>query len=363
MGHARYRARRAGAISVIVAVTVAGSAALGAEMVPAAAERSAAAGVEAAQELLAFIPSDHRRWCSRVDPETFADGNFGDPGALVVCSDPAVGVASVAYARYDDPAEALARYQSAIPAGLPESDGSSTDCPSQGTWHFPEAPDETVGSDACSIGTQNGRDIATMAWTYDAEGILGLAFNDRADGAALKQWWNDFAGPLQQPEVDDEFASVSRAVRREVGTRLAESSPAVVKTCELRGVDVGEYGVDEPEWSWLPWLHGSATCRTAGKGRVDYFQLNGDDVADFAADYRTYLTDDEYPSTPHPATCETAKPLVRRGGEVGKIVCWYYQKTLWALWYDEERGTVGTASIPRLTARQLLTYLERNKLT
>jgi hypothetical protein len=362
----RRGATRMGALLsiAVVVVTLLGGYDCAGATTPGASSADAVSEVEATQDLLRLIPADHRRWCARVDPATFADGRFGSPSAIVNCSDPAEGVTSVAYAQYADPSEAEARYDSALPAGLPESDASGTDCPSQGTWHFAETPDTTAGRDACSTGTVEGHQIATMAWTDDTHGIFALAFNDQADGATLKKWWNDYAGPLAQPEDDDELADPSPAARKRIGTRLADATPKVVKFCDLEGVNVSQFkDHDQPEWIWLPWLHASVSCRAENKGRVDYDQLNKDDVADYAAEIRSYLTDNGYSGTPHPAVCKTAKPLLRRGKKVGEVGCFYYHKTLWAVWYDKDQGTVADATFPHMSAPQLLDYLKAHKLT
>ncbi len=348
----------AGATGITLAITLLG--------LPSAAHAASkdVEAVERTQELLGYIPSDHRHYCARVDPETFADGNFGSPAAIVYCDDPAEGVNNVVYVQYDDPAEAPARYAMAVPVGLPENDGSSSSCPGQGTWHFADAEDQTAGSDACSIGPgPDGSQIATMAWTSDAQNILALALNYDGDGAKLKQWWNDSAGPLSEPETDDELADLSRATRKAVSTRLADRTPPVVKTCDIEGADISDYNPDQPEWAWLPWLDGHVICTTPGKGRVDLYQLAPDNAADFAGDARAYLTDDDYPGTKHPAVCDEAHALVRHGDEVGNVACWYYHDTLWAVWYDSETGVVGEAAIPGKSPSELLAYLKRTKLT
>jgi hypothetical protein len=358
------RARRALAL-VTVALATAGIGVV-ADSPEAHAASEDVEAVQRTQDLLGYVPSDHRRYCSRIDPETFADGNFGSPIAIVYCDDPAEGVDSVVYAQYEDPNEARARYDQALPDGLPESDGTSTNqCPSQGEWHFADAEDETAGSDACSISEgPDGDPIATMAWTSDENGILALAVNSDGDGPTLKQWWNDNAGPLAEPEVDDELADLTPARRKAVSTRLANRTPDIVKSCEIEGADVSEYTPGQPEWEWLPWLDAHVICKTTTpkRGRVDLFQLAPDNAGDFANAFRDHLTDDEYGSK-HPAVCEEAHPIVRNGEEVGEVGCWYFHQTLWAGWYNHDTGVVGAAAIPGVSPSELLSYLKRNKLT
>ena len=320
------------------------------------------AAVEQAQELLQYVPSDHRASCARQEPSTFADGIFSDAVAIVKCEQPADAVDSMIYVKYGSADQMATEYADIVPDGLPASDGTATVCPVESTWRYGDGAD--AGRDACFVSTnEDGENVAKMVWTADAPVILGYAFNVRGDGAGIKQWWNDSAGPLEKAEADPGLADLTPAGRKAAGKALIQQAPKAATKCKLRDADPTEYVDDDAEWAWLPWLSAEVICQTnPGKGSVYYAQVTADNAEAFWNAFHESLTDEEY-GPKHPAVCKEPQPLVRAGDEVGAVACWYYHQTLWAAWYDRTTGIVGAASIGNMTPKGLLDYLDRNQLT
>ena len=355
---------RHAAAAVISAVAMA-VATLGLAGSPVGAAQSSGAddvaAIEQVQQLLQYVPSDHRASCARQEPSTFADGIFDAAAAIVKCEKPDDAVDSMIYVKYDTAAQLATEYAAIVPAGLPASDGTATACPVESTWRYGEEAD--AGRDACFVATNDdGESVAKMVWTADAPAILGYAFNVRGDGAGIKQWWNDNAGPLGAAEADSGLADLTPAGRKAAGRALSAQAPKAATKCKLRDADPTVYSNDEAEWAWLPWLSAEVTCKAPGKGTVYYAQVTPDNAEDFWNAFHDTLTDEEY-GPKHPAVCKEAQPLVRAGDEVGAVACWYYHQTLWAAWYDRTTGVVGAATVPKVSPQGLLDYLDRNQLT
>jgi hypothetical protein len=199
-----------------------------------------------------------------------------------------------------------------------------------------------------------------VVWTSDASNVLGYAYNDKGDGAVLKQWWNDDAGPLAEPESDDDQADLTASGRKAAAAALIEQLPKVVTKCEPR--KAATYTDDEPQWAWLPWLSADLDCTGPDKGALSFAQLSPDNVADFWTAFHDELTDEEY-GPKHPAVCKEPTPITRHGKQVGEVACWYYHQALWAAWYDETTGIFGAALVPKATPQQLLDYVDEHHLT
>ncbi len=321
-----------------------------------AAQTNGLSGAAETQTLLGYVPSDHRGLCSRQDPAEFADGSFESATAIVKCEHPADGVDGLVYALYADAGQLAAAYQSKIPQGLPVTDGTSTSCPAEATWHYVDATTD-AGRDACFVvNDSDGNPVAKVVWTSDASNILGYAFNDEGDGAAVKQWWNDQAGPLAAPEADDGLADLTPAGRTAAAKALIRDLPEAMTKCKARNAKT--YATDEPEWAWLPWLGADVLCKVPDKGVVYLAQLAPGTAHDYWNAFRDNLTDEDY-GPKHPAVCKEATPLTRRGEQIGEVACWYYHQALWAAWYDETTGIVGGASVSK-TPQQLLDYVQHD---
>ena len=318
------------------------------------------AAIKAAQQLLQYVPSDHRASCSRQVPATFADGNFEDAVAIVKCEHPADAVDSLIYVQYATAAQMATEYTSIVPDGLPASDGTATACPVEATWRYGQGAD--AGSDACFVATNdNGENVAKMVWTADAPLILGYAFNLDGDSAGIKQWWNDNAGPLASAEADPGLADLTPAGRKSAGRALIQQAPKALTKCTQRDTDPTVYLDDDAEWAWLPWLSAEVTCKGPGKGTVYYAQVTPDNAEAFWNAFHDTLTDEDY-GPKHPAVCKDPQPLVSKGDDVGAVVCWYYHQALWAAWYDKTTGIVGGATVPT-SPQGILDYVKHNQLT
>ncbi len=324
-----------------------------------AASSNALSGATEAQTLLGYVPSDHRSLCSREDPADFAGGSFESATAIVKCENPADGVDGLVYALYADAGQLADAYQSKIPQGLPAADGTSTSCPAEATWHYVDATTD-AGRDACFVvNDSDGNPVAKVVWTADASDILGYAFNDEGDGAAVKQWWNDDAGPLAEPEADDGLADLTAAGRTEAAKALIRRVPKAATKCEPRNAK--GYTSHEPEWAWLPWLGAVVNCTSPDKGLAYFAQVTPDTARNYWTAFHDELTDEEY-GPKHPAVCKEPKPITDHGKQVGELACWYYHQALWAAWYDETTGIVGAAQVPNASPQQLLDYVDEHHL-
>jgi hypothetical protein len=307
------------------------------------------------------VPEADRASCARSDPSTLGDGTFGDALAILRCLPAHEGVSEVLYVAYPDAATLGAAYDRYVVSGLPSADGVTVACNTEGTWSYGDGTD--AGRDACFVSTESdGVSVAKMVWSTDAISVLGYAINTDGDGDALKRWWNDEAGPLQEPTAVEGVASFDPADRETAGRRLVKQLARSNATrCKLRDADVVDaYSVDDAEWQWMPWVSAQVTC-TLPKSAVYVTKVTpGESTYGYWVAVRDLLTDSEYES-PSASACDRERPYERNGTQVGELWCWYYQNTLWASFYDLDRGVVTSATIPVRPARAVR-FLEQQGL-
>jgi hypothetical protein len=350
-------------VRTVGAIVVALMAWMVAGVVPASGSLPAATdeSLDTALALLEYVPETDRPSCARSDPSTLGDGTFADAAAILRCVPSHDGVTEVLYVAYPDAATLGAAYARYSVSGLPSADGVNVVCNTEGTWSFGDGTD--AGRDACFVSTEaDGVSVAKMVWTADAISVLGYAINTDGDGDALKRWWNDEAGPLQEPTAVDGVASFAAADRKAAGRRLVKRLARTdARGCELRDADVSDaYSTDEAEWAWMPWVQAQVICRLPKSALYVTQVAPGDATAGYWVAFRDGLTDSGYES-PSAAACSDARPHEVRGEQVGELWCWYYQQTLWASFYDYETGVVTSATIPVKPARAVA-FLERHGL-
>ncbi|MFN8028605.1 MAG: hypothetical protein U0W40_20295 [Acidimicrobiia bacterium] len=308
-----------------------------------AAQADASPELTAAAELASYLPLDQRGECARVDPTTFAEGRYANASAVASCLDVAADVDRLLYVRFASLADLQQAYSEQLPAGISTGE-SGTPCPVETTWSY---DGEGGGNDACFTDTitPDGGDattVAKMVWTAEDQLILGFAVNDAADADALKKWWSDSSGPLQEPDTEG-LAPLTAAAWAKDGKRLIGTLPAAVSKCKTLDAPFADESLrdrEDPSYAYAPYLATEVDC-SAPKGSVRYSQLTPETAARFAGFLRLYVYDSEYPGLKKPAVCRQTTDLKVGKKTVGEILCWYNQDTLWVAWYNDRTGVVG----------------------
>jgi hypothetical protein len=205
-----------------------------------------------AATLVGSIPVNHRYQCSLTAPNIAGDlvkPEFGHIRAFLQC----FGVNNLRlfwYALFDDNASLDRAYRSY--AGDPDPNRPYRDenaqCPGESGWGFGGAQDQGLldcyytGTDA--TGTDYGGETVVLVWKYDRTPILALAQTQIGDNnaAALKQWWENDAGPLEAPQRDKSFVDWNVKNVPAERTLLTHLPRRIRATCKVqRGTTAGSF--------------------------------------------------------------------------------------------------------------------------
>jgi hypothetical protein len=176
--------------------------------VPGAGETVSAADMAT---LAGSVPHSHRYQCSLTEPGivgSLLKDEYSHIRAFLQCYG-VNGMRLFWYALFDDNASLDRAYRAYAGdyTDRPYRD-EEAQCPGESGWGFGGARDQ--GLLACYYsrtdinGADYGGETVVLVWKYDRTRILALAQTQVGDSnaAALKQWWENDAGPLEAPESD-----------------------------------------------------------------------------------------------------------------------------------------------------------------
>ena len=218
---------------IVVVALVVGSLA-----VPGAAARTpevgtAAGANDAVIDLLSYIPADVRGSCQIGELTAEDAGRDWVPlapsiSAYVECEPGNGEVHLSTFTKFTNLAAMNQLYDGFV-GFAPETPTQSEagQCPENTTWRFRNVP---AGRILCRFGTTSGTggqvaEYAQRIWTYDDALVLGVGQAPAAEAPALYEWWDEEAGPLQEPEEVVGLASRSPSRIAAAEKRLRSQIP------------------------------------------------------------------------------------------------------------------------------------------
>jgi hypothetical protein len=194
---------------------------------------------DAARKLVAYVPKDERNKCSIQDPtKTFPPvvAEAASVSARLDCG-PDGDAQQLTYFQFTN-ADAMNRAYTGMSAGTVGKPYRSEEgkCPGEQTWGFNNGDDGRVACDY-STSTISGDPIAETVyrvWTYDRANILAFASAPvgNVDAVALRKWWLNNAGPLEEAGTVTGLAQPSTVSTHDAEQRLLKHVPkSMRKSC------------------------------------------------------------------------------------------------------------------------------------
>ena len=302
--------------------------------------------------LAGSVPLNYRYQCSLTDPNIAGDlvkPEFGHIRAFLQC----FGVNSLRlywYALFDDNASLDRAYRAY--AGNPDPDRPYRDenaqCPGESGWGFGGAQDQGLldcyytSSDA--TGTDYGGETVVLVWKYDKSRILALAQTQVGDNnaAALKQWWENDAGPLEAPQRDKAFVDWTIKNPAAERTLLTHVPRRIRASCKVqRGTNAGSFET-------VRYLVTARAACTSGNVSVVYASMSPAITEAFMQKYHDIAASE---TDPCPDTGQWWVGSGENRRVMGEYACWGNPEfdgstTAQIVWSHHALGIVAAAALP-----------------
>jgi hypothetical protein len=299
------------------------------------------------RELIGSIPQSQRHHCQLADPAeegTIIAAEVASIRAMTRCYS-INDLATLWYVLMDSPdstARLYRSYSGTFDPAAPYRD-EDAQCPGETTWGFGEVKDD--GMVACYYTARNldgspHEESTVLVWTYTAGNILGLAETTHgdADAAALKDWWRDDAGPLENPTPVKGIADWTKRDRDAEKALLSHVPKSVRGSCVVK-----DRALDGAFARARLWSHAVVDCKS-GSIDVAYAAMNPDVVENYVDQFTPSAEGDPCPAS---GTWSEGKGKKRR--TVGNYVCFVHtnddgSQTAWLIWSHRGLGIAATAA-------------------
>jgi hypothetical protein len=196
---------------------------------------------DAARELVRLIPADQRYQCFIANPADPTDvgtqiaAAAASITAFVECG-PSGAADYIGYAQMTSADAMNGLYLHFANGGSGAGRSPEGNCPSEGTWKL---DDVVAGRVACYYSTQGSEGTAipetvSRVWTDDQDNIISFAVapHGNIDAVALRKWWLENAGPLDEPVDAPGITSGSASeLRRSRAALLAQVPKPIRSSC------------------------------------------------------------------------------------------------------------------------------------
>jgi hypothetical protein len=301
----------------------------------------------AARALVGLIPEEYRYQCEllrEADLGPFVAPHVEAMTAGTRCTG-VPGMRNLRYFTFDSVDAMNAAYDEFIvsPFDGPYRD-ENAQCPGETTWGFGDDQDD--GRVACyysSKGTDgiDHAETVVLVWTYAPARLFALVESEYGnnDASAVKQWWNDSAGPVSDPDPSP-TGFVDWTVRNKKAEQalLSHIPPAIRAHCLVSDRN----SVSAPFHSDRHWTRAVVRCQS-GDVNAAYVALDPKITDKYFAGYR--LTGE--PGDPCPARGTWSEGSGSNRREAGEYVCYSVAQsatsTLYRVaWTHRRLGIIGS---------------------
>lgn len=282
---------------------------------------------DAARQLLAFVPTEIRPSCRIVDLQQSLDAEplvryAHDITVAVQCVPPA-GADAVTYVQAESAQRANRLYRAFAPKRRLTRTNRAASCEGAETYSLGNGK-PTVGHDVCYFETNvfvgDAHPVA-IDWTYAPRAIYVQSYRSDGDAQALRDWWSDIAGPLQDPQnariPAPQTAGEGAASYRALLHHLPE---AVRSTCRRASLqDDAPPSVADAR----VWVDAAADCHDDATG-IDASFLHFTWNAPLDSEYRRMsepLGGGQASPAPGSSGCPTSGTWQYDGTDVGPFAC------------------------------------------